>query len=283
MKAIGFIDYYVSEWHANHYPEWIKEANKTLGTDFVVKYAWAEKPVSPVDGKTTDEWCKEYGVEKCATIEELCEKSDYILVLAPSDPDTHLRYAEIALKYGKNTYIDKTFAPDYETALKIFEIGKKYGAKFFSTSALRYASELSEYAGECETATVIGSGASVSEYVIHQTEMLVKLMGVGAKRLTAFNDNDQHVIRVEYADGRKANMVFVSDYGTPTAFIPYKNGGKSKFIQITSEYFRSLMADILKFYESGKLPFDSRETLEVMKVRDAIIKSETLSEQWIEI
>ena len=24
MKTIGFIDYYLSEWHANNYPDWIK-------------------------------------------------------------------------------------------------------------------------------------------------------------------------------------------------------------------------------------------------------------------
>ena len=76
MKSIGFADYYISEWHANHYPEWIRKASEELGYDFEVKYAWAEKDVSDVDGKTTDDWCREYGVEKCATLKEMCEKSD---------------------------------------------------------------------------------------------------------------------------------------------------------------------------------------------------------------
>ena len=26
MKKIGFVDYYLSEWHANNYPAWIEEA-----------------------------------------------------------------------------------------------------------------------------------------------------------------------------------------------------------------------------------------------------------------
>lgn len=283
MKTIGFIDYYISEWHANNYPKWIKEANETLGTDFVVKYAWAEIDKSPVDGKTTDEWCKINNVEKCETIEELCEKSDYILILAPSNPETHLRYVEKAFRYGKNTYVDKTFAPNYETAKKIFDLAEKNGTKFFSTSALRYASELTEYAGNVETVTVMGSGASVNEYVIHQTEMLVKLMGIGAKRLKSINSNDQHVITVEYNDGRIANVLFVSNYGTPTAFIPYLKGGQSKYVPIESSFFQTLLTDILKFYQSGNLPFNINETLEVMKIRDAIIKSETISESWIEI
>ena len=85
----------------------------------------------------TDEWCAKYGVKKCETIEELCEKSDAIIVLAPSNPEKHLRYAEKVLPYGKLTYIDKTFAPDVATAEKIFELGEKYGAKLFSSSALR--------------------------------------------------------------------------------------------------------------------------------------------------
>ena len=49
MKKIGFVDYYISEWHANNYPAWIKEACQKKGLDFEVKYVWAEEYVSPVD------------------------------------------------------------------------------------------------------------------------------------------------------------------------------------------------------------------------------------------
>ena len=48
MKKIGFVDYYISEWHANNYPEWIKRASEKLGTDYLVSYAWAEENLSPV-------------------------------------------------------------------------------------------------------------------------------------------------------------------------------------------------------------------------------------------
>ena len=134
MKTIGFVDYYLSEWHANNYPIWIREICERTGKQFCVKYAWAERDISPVDGRSTDEWCKAFGVEKCDTIEELCEKSDYILVLAPSNPETHLRFAEKVLPFGKRTYIDKTFAPDDQTAQKIFAIAQKYSTPFFSSS-----------------------------------------------------------------------------------------------------------------------------------------------------
>lgn len=112
---IGFIDLYLSEWHANHYPEWLKQACP----DCEVAYAWAEESVSPVDGRTSGEWCEAFGVTLCKTAGEVCERSDAIIVLAPSDPQVHLRLAELVLPYGKPTYMDKTFAPDTETAAKI--------------------------------------------------------------------------------------------------------------------------------------------------------------------
>ena len=160
MKTIGFADYFLDEWHANNYPAWFKELSEKAGKDFVVKYAWAEID-HPAGGRTTDAWCKDFGVERCNTLEELCEKADYIVVLAPSNPEKHFGYAETVLKYKKNTYIDKTFAPDYATAQAIFALGEKYGTKFFSSSALRYADELTAYAGKAKAVSTLGGGGKI--------------------------------------------------------------------------------------------------------------------------
>ena len=61
MKTIGFIDYFLDEWHANEYPAMIRAYNERHGTDYQVKYAWAEKDAS--SGVTTDDWCEKYGAE----------------------------------------------------------------------------------------------------------------------------------------------------------------------------------------------------------------------------
>ena len=34
MKKIGFVDYYISEWHANNYPGWIKNICEQKGYDY---------------------------------------------------------------------------------------------------------------------------------------------------------------------------------------------------------------------------------------------------------
>ena len=202
MKKIGFIDYYISEWHANNYPAWIKDASKKLGLDYVVAYAWAEREVSPFDGRNTDEWCKVFGVTKCETIEELCDKSDVIIILAPSNPETHLRFAEKALPFGKRTYIDKTFAPDYATSEKIFAIAEKHNTPFFSTSALRYASELDTLVGADKIITT-GGGGNFEEYIIHQIEPAVKVLRAKATSVRAQTQGKQVVCSVEFAGGKQ--------------------------------------------------------------------------------
>ena len=90
------------------------------------------------------------------------------------------------LKYGKNTYIDKTFAPDFATAKKIFDIAENYGTKFFSSSALRYAPELENVKGACSLITT-GGGSNFEEYIIHQTEMMIKTLGTDPKSVKTEN------------------------------------------------------------------------------------------------
>ena len=123
MIKVGFIDYYLDEWHANNY---ISMLSKHSGGKVQAAYAWA-KIDSPLGGLTTDEWCAQYGLTKMETMEELVEASDAVLVLAPRDPWIHEELCQIPLRSGKRCYVDKTFAPDYFSALRIFETAERNG------------------------------------------------------------------------------------------------------------------------------------------------------------
>ena len=46
------------------------------------------------------------------------------IVLSPDNPEMHEELATEVFKSGKLVYIDKTFAPDKETAIRIFENGR---------------------------------------------------------------------------------------------------------------------------------------------------------------
>ncbi len=261
MKKIGFVDYYVSEWHANNYPEWIKNAAKKIGEDFRVSYVWAEMEISPESGVSTDEWCKKYGAEKCESIAELCEKSDYVMILAPSNPEKHLFYAKEVFKYGKNTYVDKTFAPDLKTAEQIFAVAKEYGTRFFSSSALRFSDEACEVEA-MKGLKITGGGRSLEEYIIHQIEMAVKIQGTGASSVEVLTKDGTDTIKISYPDFRSSTLEYKDE-----------NDFSINGTLIQSDFFLNLIGDILKFFIDGKAPFDTAETLEVIKIREKIIEA----------
>lgn len=143
MKTIGFIDYYLDEWHANNYPQLIKEAS---GGELEVTCAYAMKDSPLKGGMTTDEWCEKYQIKRCGTIEEVIEKCDCLLVLSPDNCEMHEELCKLPLCSGKLTYVDKTFAPDKETAERIFAVAQEHSTPCYSTSALRFASEYKETA-----------------------------------------------------------------------------------------------------------------------------------------
>ncbi|MBQ2241298.1 MAG: hypothetical protein II319_04055 [Clostridia bacterium] len=266
MKKIGFVDYFISEWHANNYPAWIERICAEMGVDYKVAYAWAELDTSPVDGISTAEWCEKFGAERCATIDELCEKSDVIVILSPSNPETHLRYAEAVLKYGKRTYIDKTFAPDAKTAKEIFALGERYNTPFFSTSALRYATELDSVDAPASL-LVTGGGSNLPEYFIHLGEMVVGKMGA-IKSVKATPNGSQWIIQAKTESGKDATMI----WGAAMPYGAYMTKeGKEVWKSIKSPFFDGLIADMLNFFETGTPSFAPSETLDVIALRDAAL------------
>ena len=275
MKIIGFVDYYLGEWHADNYPEMIKKANKSLGTDYVVKYAWAEIETSPINGVSTDEWCEKFNVEKVNSIEELCEKSDVILVLAPSNPEKHLQYAKTVLKYGKRTYIDKTFAPNLKEAEEIYALSEKYNTPFFSTSALRYATELNDVTDR-DNVMISGGGGNFEEYIIHTAEIATVLLNERAQKVKVEKFGRKRTCTIVTESGKKFSVLFAPGFG----FSVYTDNGT---FHLKSDFFGGLMLNILKFYETGTVPFDKSQTLNLMAMREALIEAQGCEGNWLDV
>lgn len=263
MKTIGFIDLYISEWHANNYPKWIKEAAEAYGEEWKVAYVYAEKDVSPVDGRTTAAWCEAFGATACGSIREVCEKADCLFILAPSNPEKHLAYVREVFPFAKPTYVDKTFAPNAAEAEEIFALSKQYGTPFFSTSALRYATELASIPA-CRELAITGGGSNFPEYSVHQIEMIVKLMGGDFSSVTAEPTEDGYAATVTYPDGRRATV----SYAPQNRFTATADG---VLYPIASSFFALLLADVIRFFREGTVSFDTAETLAVMRLREEIL------------
>lgn len=280
MKKIGYIDYYVDEWHAHHGFETVKAYNEKTGEDFAIAAVWAE--TDKQGGMTTAEFCEKYGVKHCATIAELAKEVDYFIILSPDNPEKKLGYAKEAFRYGKPTFLDKTFADSYPSAVAIFEEAKKTGVKFFTSSALRYASELNAYMGTAKSLFVLGSGVTLEDYAVHYLEIVVACMGVGAKQVRFEQRGNQEWAEIEYQDGRKATFAIsmAASYLDFAIYVADKDGD-SAFLPIQSDFFGAQMADVLRFFKTGEVSFDGEQTLELMKIRDAIFQSKAEAGAWV--
>lgn len=273
---IGFIDYYIDEWHANNYPQWLKEAS---GGEIEVAYAWA-KTDSPKGGLTTARWCEKFGVEQCASIEELIEKSDGIVVLSPDNCEFHEELCQLPLRSGKPCYVDKTFAPTRAAAERIFAIAEESGTPCWSTSALRYAAEYKDAGKDLLAASFWGPN-DFEIYSIHQLEPLMMLMGVPARRVMAMTAEGWYQLTVEFTDGRTGS---IAGYVHGAPFLCNLHcRGESRLIEAKSDFFHEFILALAEFYRTGKEPVPHAETLAIMAVREAGLKALEQPGQWVEV
>lgn len=277
MKKVGFIDYYLDEFHANNYVDWIKDLSKG---ELEVTYAWAK--IDAPKGMTTQQWCEKYKVERLSSIEEVVEKSDCLIVLSPDNPDMHEELCQLPLRSGKRVYIDKTFADDRATALRIFEIAEKNNTPCFSSSALRFAAEYQNIdKSKVQNIASWGPGP-LDIYSIHQIEPIVGFMGPNVKRVQFIGTKEWPALLIEFADGRRANM---SHHGWECPFsmsIDY-NDRTSKVVTVQSEYFLAFVEQMVDFFMTGDVKVSHAETVAIISIRGAAIKAAKNPGEWIAI
>lgn len=276
---IGFIDYYLDEWHANNYPEFIK---KNSGGRYEVCCAYG-KIDSPIGGMTNKEWSEKYNIPLAASIEEVIDKSDVLIVLSPDNPEMHLELTDLPLRSGKLVYIDKTFAPDKKTAIRIFENAEKHGAKCFSSSALRFSSELKEIDTE-KIFKVYSEGTGIYDiYSIHQLEPIISLMKCRAKRIMALSDKEHPSLIIEFEDGRTAQMCQRLNNSPSFRITACYDDNRADIFNIESDYFSLFIQAMIEFFDTGIVPVPKEQTIDVIAVREAGFKAFETPYKWIEV
>lgn len=274
MKKIGIIDYFLDEWHANNLPQWVRDASDGK---YEIAYAYGE--ITAPSGVTSAQWCENYGVKLCKTIEEVIEKSDVLMVLSPDNPEMHKKLCDLPLRSGKTTYVDKTFAPDCETAEYLVNLAKENNTPMFSSSALRFSKELEDVSKEkiCTLATQ-GPGI-MSNYSIHQLEMIVALMGTEAEKVMFLGTEQCPQFVIGFSGNRSA--VMGQYYGSPFALQAAKEDGTSVIIPSCTEFFERFVVALLKFFDTAVPPVDAKETILIAKLREIGIKGCDTPGEWI--
>lgn len=278
MLKVGFIDYYLDEWHANNYPEFIK---KQSGGRYEVCYAYGK--IDSPSGMTNKEWSEKHNIELLDSIEEVIEKSDRLIVLSPDNPEMHLELTDLPLKSGKLVYVDKTFAPDKETAIKIFENAESHNTKCFSSSALRFSSELDNINHD-EVYKIYSEGPGTYDmYSIHQIEPVVSIMSSRAKRVMALGDIEHPSMIIEFEDGRLIQMLHRFDENGSFKLTVVNKDNQASYYPINSDYFGLFIDAMIKFFDTGISPVPKEQTIDVIAVREAGIKAFKSPFNWVEV
>ena len=284
MKRIGFIDYYLDEWHANNYPAWIREQCRAAGIDFDIALAWAD--MDRPGGLSTDQWCSRSQVAPASSLEEVVERSDCLIILSPDNPEQHERLARLPLMSGKPVYIDKTFAPDLAAGRRMFELAAQYGTPLFSSSALRFSRELltlpqakPDRSG-LEYLSTLGPG-SFANYAVHQLEMIVALAGPEVQRVKSLSGSQARSLIIDYAGGCRASMLQIAE--APFRLSLQYQSGESRLIDQCTDFFPNLIAAILNFFATGLAPVPSRETLAIMALIEAGRAALASDDTWVDI
>jgi hypothetical protein len=280
-KKIGFIDYYIDEWHANNYPQMIRESS--YGDKFEVALAWEEVTLS--GKKPLDEWCKEQGVAKAASLEQVVAECDCIVVLSPDNVERHEDLAALPLASGKPVYVDKPFAPSLEVGRRMVERARAHNTPMMSSSALRFDSTVEKALAQIGNQPVHfvstrGPG-SFDIYAIHQVEPIVTVIGTGAKRVMQCGAGENKLMIIDYGDGRRAVMNQIPNH--PFQFsVQYGDTGVYVCDSMT-DFFPRFIEAMLRFFDTGVSVVPVEQTLEIAAILEAGTAALSRPDEWIEV
>lgn len=281
MKTIGFIDYYIDEWHANNYPKMMRES--ALADRLELTLAWEE--FTPEGATGIDQWCAEQGATKADTIERVVEECDVLVVLSPNDSDRHEDLADLPLRSGKPVYIDKTFAPSLAAAKRLFAKAEAHNTPLMSSSALRFGSALETglretVAGETVNFANVRGGGVFPIYAIHQLEMLVMSLGVGAQRVMQVGNDGANLMLVDYPDHRRGS-IYLSP-GHPFQ-MSLQFAERSLRLDVMDDFFPRFVDAMMLFLDTAESTVPKEETLEIMALVEAGVQALDTPEVWVDL
>lgn len=155
----------------------------------------------------------EMGIKIVGSIDEMLPEVDAVMLLS-LDGRKHLEQALPLFKARKPVFIDKPLGGSLADCLAIKKIADKYQSRWFTSSSLRYSSEMIRYREEADRkSSVLGAiswGPCSLEkthpdlfwYGVHGVEMLYTVMGTGCEKVTRIATEGTDVAVGVWENGR---------------------------------------------------------------------------------
>ncbi|MDD3927869.1 MAG: oxidoreductase, partial [bacterium] len=142
----------------------------------------------------------------------------------------------------------------------------EYDTPMMSSSALRFVSDLEKALEEqikgnrVDFVSTIGEG-QFDIYAIHQLEMLVMLLGTGAKRVKQCGTDIVSHMLVDYEDGRRGTVTMMP--GQPLQLNACYGEESGFTLTSMGDFFAGFIEAMLSFFESGESRIPVEQTLEI--------------------
>lgn len=275
---VGFADHHLNNYHADTFLRILRESHLA---DVEVVTAWESNPA------TTD-WCDKNQVKRADSIGGLVKQVDAIVLLAPDNIEHHLPLAREILSSGKPTFIDKFLAPTTADAREIVTLAQRGGAPIFSSSALRFASELEDALPRIDTPAGSAYARGLGQwagYGIHSIGMLQRMMGFGVRRLCDSGTPADRFVTLDYGGGRRA-LLEVRESGTLETFTWHfgaagVGGLVAGSVREYERFYRNLMARVVEFFRTGEPEMGVDEALEAISILNAASRSQNADGAWV--
>lgn len=283
VKKIGIIGLDTS--HSEMFTKDINEGSlKDRGYRVVAAYPHGSKDIPSALGMKQGiiDAVKKMGVEIVDSIDSLLKQVDYIL-LESNDGRVHYEQAEKVIKAKKPMFIDKPMAENLEKVQAIFQLAAKNNIPIFSSSSLRY-DKLVREVNAGKIGKVLGADVYTPAeiepnhidqawYMIHGVEMLFSVMGTGCKEVfRAFHPDFEQVVGI-WNDGRIGSVRGIRKGASDIAGIAFGETGISQLGPFAG--YGPLVAEILNFFDTGKVPVSNEETIEIFRFMEAAQRSKT--------
>lgn len=229
---------------------------------------------------------KEFGVPLVDKPADMIGKVDGMLIEAV-DGTVHLERARPFLEAGIPCFVDKPYACSVADAKAIAELAEKKKLPLFSSSSLRYAPEVVEFAADPKRGKLVGCvvyapaslspvperNAGLFHYGIHGVEVLYTLMGPGCKRVTCTTEKGVDVVTGQWADGRVATLRGIRSGASGYGFVGFSEKGIQQVTVGTKFIYRELLKRVVEMFKTGKSPLPIAETIEIVGFIEAANRS----------
>lgn len=259
--------------------QWVEGAQVVIGCP-------GESVLSPERIAGFTEQLKKFGVPLVEKPTDMIGRVDGMLIEAV-DGTVHYERARPFLEAGIPCFIDKPFACSVADARKILDLSEKKKAPVFSSSSLRYAPEIVQYAADASHGKLVGClvygpcplsekperNAGLYHYGIHAVEMLYTLMGPGCQRVACTHEKGVDVAVGQWKDGRVGTVRGIRDGAGSYGFVGFSEKGVKAVPVGTSLIYRELLKQIVGFFQTGKSPVPPSVMVEIVAFIEAANRS----------